>query len=247
MPYYRELAGDRVFRCSECGRRKRVKYVPASNLCRECAAKNRRTVPNVPVSIADNLVVTTVVEKRLHKETEDDIPKSQTETIGDWLHRWGFLFFWVSGYFVARAISDAVFPFEEWTALFWFVILAWCFGLPLAGMIIIDQVLAEPRREREERIESRIVELAEDRKQKIEEAEQFYSSPEWNMLRRQVIKQKGRVCAECGIRIIKNSDVTVDHIKPRSKYPDLALNLENLRVLCRSCNSLKGNREFEEY
>jgi len=247
MSYYRELAGDRVFRCSECGRRKRVKYVPASDLCRRCAAKKRRTVPNVPVSIADNLVVTTVVEKRLHKEAERDIPKSQAETIGDWLHRWGFLFFWVSGYFVARAISDAVFPRDEWTALFWFVILAWCFGLPLAGMVTIGRVLAEPRREREERIKSKIIELADERKKKQEEEQLFYSSPEWDMIRKQVIKQKGRVCAECGCRIMKSIDITVDHIRPRSKYPDLALKIENLRVLCRSCNSKKGAREFEEY
>jgi 5-methylcytosine-specific restriction endonuclease McrA len=31
--------------------------------------------------------------------------------------------------------------------------------------------------------------------------------------------------------------LTVDHIKPRSKYPALALVLSNLRVLCRRCNS----------
>ncbi len=67
------------------------------------------------------------------------------------------------------------------------------------------------------------------------------------MIRKQVIKQKGRVCAECGRRIRKDGDITVDHIKPRSKYPDLSLEIENLRVLCRPCNSKKGSREFEEY
>ena len=66
------------------------------------------------------------------------------------------------------------------------------------------------------------------------------------MIRRQVIKQKGRVCAECGHRILKNNDITVDHIKPRSKYPELSLKIENLRVLCRSCNAKKGAQEFEE-
>ena len=49
-----------------------------------------------------------------------------------------------------------------------------------------------------------------------------------------------------GIAFRKDSDITVDHIKPRSKYPELALEIENLRVLCRSCNSKKGGKEFEE-
>ncbi len=32
----------------------------------------------------------------------------------------------------------------------------------------------------------------------------------------------------------------VDHIKPRSKYPDLALDINNLQILCESCNLGKG-------
>ncbi|MFC2044153.1 HNH endonuclease [Chloroflexota bacterium] len=244
--YRRPLVEGQTFRCSNCGRKKRVKYIPTSNLCRSCAAKKRRTVPNVPVSIADNLVVTTVVEKRLRKTADSDIPKSQAEIIGDWLHRWGFIFFWVSGYFVARAISDAVFPLEEFTALFWLVIFAWFIGLPYIMMVIIDRILTEPRREREERKKSRIAELAEERKRRIEEEQLFYSSPEWVKMRELVIKKEGRVCAQCHKRISNNIDVTVDHILPRSKYLDLALKRENLRVLCRQCNSAKGDKELEE-
>lgn len=245
MPYYRELAGGRVFRCSECGRRKRVKYVPVSNLCRECAAKHRRKVENTVVQLEKNLVVTEMVEKRFTKRAKKDIPKSQAETIGDWEHIWGPLFSWVSGFFVARAVSSAVFPLEEWTGLFWLVLFGWGFAGTFGSIYIVDSVLAKPRKEKAERIKLKIIELAEDRKRKIEEAEQFYSSPEWEMIRRQVIKQKGKVCAEWSQRIRKNSDITVDHIKPRSKYPELALELENLRVLCRSCNSQKGNRELK--
>jgi hypothetical protein len=247
MSYYRELAGNRVFRCAECGRRKYVKYVPTSNLCRKCAANKRRKVDNIPVQLKENLIVTKAVERRFTKRAGKEIPLSKAEIIGENIFKWGTLFFWASGYFVARAISDAVFPFEEWTPLFWFVILAWCLGLPWANMVIIDRILAKPKKERADKISARIVELGEERKRKIEEAEQFYSSPEWAMVRKQVIKQKGRVCAECGRKITQNFDITIDHIKPRSRYPDLALKIENLRVLCRSCNSAKGNREFEEY
>jgi 5-methylcytosine-specific restriction endonuclease McrA len=242
--YRRPLAEGQTFRCASCGRVKHVKYVPTSNLCRRCAAKKRRTAPNVPVSLTENLVITTVVEKRLRKKAENDIPKTQAEIIGDRLGNWIVPFFWASGYFVARAISNAIFPSEEWTALFWFVIVVWCFGLPYAGMVIIDRVLARPRNEREEKIKSRVRVLAEERKKKIEEAQLFYSSPEWVKLREQVIKEEGRVCAQCGRKIKNDNDVTVDHIRPRTKYPQLALSRENLRVLCRQCNSRKKDREW---
>ena len=73
---YRELAGDRKFRCAECGRVKRVKYVPTSNLCRRCAVRKatekRRSIPNIPITLADNLVVTKAVERRLKKKAEGD-------------------------------------------------------------------------------------------------------------------------------------------------------------------------------
>jgi len=35
----------------------------------------------------------------------------------------------------------------------------------------------------------------------------------------------------------------VDHIKPKSKYPDLAYDKTNLQVLCEECNIGKGARE----
>ena len=241
MPYYRELAGDRVFRCSECGRRKRVKYVPVSNLCRECAAKHRRKVENTAIQLEKNLVVTKMVERRFTKRADKEIPLSRKEMIGDQISRWGPILFWVTSYFVAHAF------YTEWTGSFWLVLLGWGFAGTLGSIYMVDLVLAKPRKERAERIKLKIVELAEERKRRIEKAQQFYSSPEWDLIRRQVIKQKGRVCAECGLRIMKTNDITVDHIKPRSKYPDLALTMDNLRVLCRSCNSKKGDQEFEEF
>ena len=117
----------------------------------------------------------------------------------------------------------------------------------LVEMVIIDRILAKPRRERAERISNRLVELAEERKKRQEEERLFYSSPEWRQIRTRVMKKYGKVCSECGLWIKNNLDVTVDHIQPRSKYPELALNIENLRVLCRSCNSQKGDRDSEIY
>jgi hypothetical protein len=237
---YRELAGERKFRCTDCGRVKRVKYVPVSDLCRRCAARKvaeaKRSVPSIPITLAENLVVTEAVEKRLRKKAQSDIPSTRAEKLGDLISKWCILVFWASAYFVARAI------FQEFSSLFWLVLLGWALGGPLAVMYAIDLFLAKPRKERAEQIVLRLVELAEARKRVIEEALRFYSSPEWTIIRKQVIKEEGRVCEECGKRIKNDFDITVDHKRPRSKYPDIALDRENLRILCRTCNSKKGAR-----
>ena len=41
--------------------------------------------------------------------------------------------------------------------------------------------------------------------------------------------------------------MNVDHIKPRRIYPDLALSLENLQVLCHECNHGKGNWDMTDW
>jgi hypothetical protein len=68
----------------------------------------------------------------------------------------------------------------------------------------------------------------------------FYLTHEWRQVRAAVIKRDGKVCKHCRRRIFLPRDVTVDHILPRSIYPELALVLTNLQVLCRRCNSSKG-------
>jgi HNH endonuclease len=70
----------------------------------------------------------------------------------------------------------------------------------------------------------------------------FYTTPEWRVARLTVIQRDGRVCKMCSERIVLSRDVSVDHIRPRSRYPELALELTNLQVLCRRCNSSKGAR-----
>ncbi|WP_232796123.1 HNH endonuclease [Citrobacter rodentium] len=35
----------------------------------------------------------------------------------------------------------------------------------------------------------------------------------------------------------------VDHIKPRSLYPHLALDLSNLQIMCNECNVSKSNKD----
>ena len=53
-------------------------------------------------------------------------------------------------------------------------------------------------------------------------------------VRKQVFDRDGKVCKKCGA--IKN--LSLDHIKPVSKGGENSL--DNLQVLCKSCNSKKG-------
>lgn len=69
----------------------------------------------------------------------------------------------------------------------------------------------------------------------------FFQSREWLELRYFVLKRDGAVCACCGNAGEPSNPLQVDHIRPRSKYPDLALEPINLQVLCRQCNLGKSN------
>jgi hypothetical protein len=66
--------------------------------------------------------------------------------------------------------------------------------------------------------------------------ESFYDSTEWKKLRYSVLLKNSRECMACGS--IEN--IHVDHIKPRSQYPDLQLVEDNLQILCEPCNIGKG-------
>jgi len=68
----------------------------------------------------------------------------------------------------------------------------------------------------------------------------FLLSYEWRALRMMAIKKYGRVCACCGASGA-GVVINVDHIKPRKKYPHLALDINNTQILCNTCNHGKGN------
>ena len=72
--------------------------------------------------------------------------------------------------------------------------------------------------------------------------EDFYSSQSWRKARYQALKNCNGKCTLCGDPPGKHS-LHVDHIKPRSQRPDLALDPKNLQVLCRDCNLGKSNTD----
>ena len=83
------------------------------------------------------------------------------------------------------------------------------------------------------------------RKQKISKLDnqEFYVSREWRSLRIRVLEKYECKCMMCG-RSPKLHKIVihVDHIKPRSKYPELSLDFNNLQLLCEDCNLGKSNK-----
>jgi len=78
-------------------------------------------------------------------------------------------------------------------------------------------------------------------KRKRKSSEEFYKSQSWRDLRYIALRNSEGACECCGAKAGDGVQIHVDHIKPRSKYPDLELDLENLQVLCDDCNIGKSN------
>jgi len=62
----------------------------------------------------------------------------------------------------------------------------------------------------------------------------------WPKLRESAFSIHGYACKQCGAMAKHGAKLHVDHIKPIRHYPELALDLSNLQVLCAKCNVSKG-------
>ena len=69
----------------------------------------------------------------------------------------------------------------------------------------------------------------------------FIHSREWKRLRYRTLAKRGVTCECCGAGPNSAGVIVVDHIKPRKKFPELALAPDNLQVLCTECNLGKGS------
>lgn len=70
---------------------------------------------------------------------------------------------------------------------------------------------------------------------------EFLSTYEWRKTRMVALKKYGARCQCCGATPATGAVIHVDHIKPRKLFPNLALDVDNLQVLCHECNHGKGN------
>lgn len=119
---------------------------------------------------------------------------------------------------------------------------------------VIDYNAAKASRERQERVfaerkarrrrEREAAKLQADAAVKASERKKakkaFQQSGEWAKVRYKALKRDGGRCLLCGRTAKDGVGIHVDHIKPKSKYPELALVLSNLQVLCSECNEGKG-------
>ncbi len=76
-------------------------------------------------------------------------------------------------------------------------------------------------------------------------ADEFYRSYDWRRLRFDMLERNrarhGVLTCEC-CRATLARQWHVDHVRPRSSHPELALEPANLQVLCQDCNVGKGTR-----
>lgn len=76
-----------------------------------------------------------------------------------------------------------------------------------------------------------------------EERNQFYNSSEWRSLRTQALERDHYECVWCREEgKVTTENLEVDHIKELEFYPEFALDLDNLRTLCKECHNKRHNR-----
>jgi len=75
----------------------------------------------------------------------------------------------------------------------------------------------------------------------------FLTTYEWRKLRMEALKKYGPKCMCCGATPATGAVMNVDHIKPRKLFPELALELTNLQILCHECNHGKGNWDQSDW
>ena len=63
----------------------------------------------------------------------------------------------------------------------------------------------------------------------------FYKSAPWRKLREVALADAGHACQRCG----KGGRLDVHHVRSLDERHDLALDLDNLAVLCRPCHRLQ--------
>lgn len=248
----------RFKRCSLCGEDQKVssfRYIKyfekRRSICKRCEARKRQRQRRLVEAHIKVHGVTPGILNRIKTEVKKKARRQAEETVFSNLspeririYRWAqrisricsivlFLSF-VLGFF---SLGTASFG---WLALF--IVLG---GIAVGTRLYFNRRHAEP-------VDSEIARhlgliypslFEEQLRQRIED-EGFYTSPEWRILRKNFLRFRRKingyyVCEICQETILY--DVTIDHFKPRLKFPELALEITNLRIAHRSCNSSKGD------
>lgn len=245
--YYRDTSRAPYSTCPKCGWSGKDWGFKYRSLCKRChaqwrtekAEENRKykaehkpiKLPNENMEVAAGIIVTRNVKDRLRRQAVSDVPSTRKSQLAG---MWEGISLSISGLAMLMLLITIFFQLEH-TRYVWILMVS-C----LAVSNICKRIEINERKKQIPEVNTRLEELARERQRKIDETNAFYASSEWRLVRGKVIQEQGRVCQACGSRITIDCDLTVDHIKPRSKFPELALDKSNLQVLCRRCNSTKG-------
>ncbi|MFC1794106.1 HNH endonuclease [Planctomycetota bacterium] len=239
--------------CGWSGKDWNFKYTRYCKTCynewKKAKADDRRRLkpPNENIEVSEGVVVTRNVHERLKKQARCDIPPIPDPNPKKMiLLRWSAglcMFTFLIGTLVSVLLMSS-YPKHATYLLVCSVVayVIWHICEHIENKEYTTKIKPKITAHQNARLE----ELARERKRQIDEMKAFYASSEWRLVRQQVIQEQGRVCKECRSHITTDNDLTVDHIKPRSKFPELALVKSNLQILCRRCNSAKGATYNEE-
>ncbi len=244
MQAYRDRRGSDFYApygtCRKCGWEGKDWGFKYHGYCKKChtqwkkekAEEHRRLKPpNENMELSDGVVVTRNVRERLRKKAISDVPQTRRSHSAG---MWGGISLFISVMAMFALLLTLCLQLGYARYLWVFMMLG------LVVYRVCKRIETNERQKQMPKVNARLEELARDRQRRIDETNAFYASSEWRLVREQVIDEQGRVCQECRSRITTDYDLTVDHIKPRSKFPELALEKANLQVLCRKCNSAKG-------
>jgi len=77
----------------------------------------------------------------------------------------------------------------------------------------------------------------------------FYNSGDWRTKRQEILDRDHYECQMCKAegRVTTGDHATleVDHIKELERHPELALDNDNLRTLCKRCHNKRHKRGFK--
>ncbi len=104
----------------------------------------------------------------------------------------------------------------------------------------------EKKHDRDKAVKLKRKNQSDKQKEKILTNKAFFKSRRWMLLRYEAFEIHGRQCLCCGAKP-PQVVIHVDHIKPRSLYPELELDIDNLQILCEECNLGKSNLYNTDY
>lgn len=75
----------------------------------------------------------------------------------------------------------------------------------------------------------------------------FYKTRDWAEVRYRVLVLRGAICECCGANAKDGVRIVVDHIKPIRLFWDKRLDINNMQVLCNTCNRGKGYKDQTDW